>query len=63
MEKKIIYFDNAATSYPKPEEVTQAMFRFSRRSEPARAAPGTAWPSRPAGSSLKPGKEFPSSSE
>jgi cysteine desulfurase family protein len=30
MEKKIIYFDNAATSYPKPEEVTQAMVRFSK---------------------------------
>jgi cysteine desulfurase family protein len=30
MEKKIIYFDNAATSYPKPEEVTQAMVHFSR---------------------------------
>jgi cysteine desulfurase family protein len=30
MEKKIIYFDNAATSFPKPEEVTQAMVHFSR---------------------------------
>jgi len=30
MEEKIIYFDNAATSYPKPEEVPQAMFRFSK---------------------------------
>jgi cysteine desulfurase family protein len=30
MEKKIIYFDNAATSYPKPEEVTEAMVHFSR---------------------------------
>ena len=30
MEKKIIYFDNAATSYPKPEEVIQAMIRFLR---------------------------------
>jgi cysteine desulfurase family protein len=30
MEKKIIYFDNAATSYPKPEEVIQAMVHFSR---------------------------------
>jgi len=30
MEKKIIYFDNAATSYPKPEEVIQAMVRFLR---------------------------------
>jgi len=30
MEKKIIYFDNAATSYPKPEEVAQAMVHFSR---------------------------------
>ena len=30
MEKKIIYFDNAATSYPKPEEVVQAMVHFSR---------------------------------
>ena len=29
MEKKIIYFDNAATSYPKPEKVAQAMVRFS----------------------------------
>ena len=29
MEKKIIYFDNAATSYPKPEVVIQAMARFS----------------------------------
>jgi cysteine desulfurase family protein len=30
MEKKIIYFDNAATSYPKPEEVTEAMVHFSK---------------------------------
>ncbi|MGE5253991.1 MAG: aminotransferase class V-fold PLP-dependent enzyme [Planctomycetaceae bacterium] len=30
MGKKIIYFDNAATSYPKPEEVFQTMFRFSK---------------------------------
>ena len=30
MEKEIIYFDNAATSYPKPEEVAQAMVRFSK---------------------------------
>jgi cysteine desulfurase family protein len=30
MEEKIIYFDNAATSFPKPEEVTQAMAHFSR---------------------------------
>ena len=26
----LIYFDNAATTYPKPEEVTQAMVHFSR---------------------------------
>jgi cysteine desulfurase family protein len=37
MEKKIIYFDNAATSYPKPEEVAQAMVRFS---EEIGASPG-----------------------
>jgi cysteine desulfurase family protein len=30
MKDRIIYFDNAATSYPKPEEVAQAMFRFSQ---------------------------------
>ena len=30
MREKIIYFDNAATSFPKPEEVTQAMVHFSR---------------------------------
>ncbi len=30
MKDKIIYFDNAATSYPKPEEVIQAMVHFSR---------------------------------
>jgi cysteine desulfurase family protein len=29
MEKKILYFDNAATSYPKPAGVAQAMVRFS----------------------------------
>jgi cysteine desulfurase / selenocysteine lyase len=30
MKDKIIYFDNAATSFPKPEEVAQAMVHFSR---------------------------------
>ncbi len=30
MKDKIIYFDNAATSFPKPEEVIQAMVRFSK---------------------------------
>jgi cysteine desulfurase family protein len=30
MKDNIIYFDNAATSYPKPEEVIQAMVHFSR---------------------------------
>jgi cysteine desulfurase family protein len=30
MKEKIIYFDNAATSFPKPEEVLQAMTQFSR---------------------------------
>ena len=30
MKEKIIYFDNAATSFPKPEEVTKAMVHFSR---------------------------------
>lgn len=30
MKENIIYFDNAATSYPKPEEVIQAMVHFSR---------------------------------
>ena len=30
MKDKIIYFDNAATSYPKPEEVNRAMVHFSR---------------------------------
>jgi cysteine desulfurase family protein len=30
MKDKIIYFDNAATSFPKPEEVTQAMVLFSK---------------------------------
>ncbi len=30
MEERLIYFDNAATSYPKPEEVIQAMVRFLR---------------------------------
>lgn len=30
MKDKIIYFDNAATSYPKAEEVIQAMVHFSR---------------------------------
>ena len=29
MKDKIIYFDNAATSFPKPEEVTRAMVHFS----------------------------------
>jgi len=29
MKEKIIYFDNAATSYPKPEGVARAMVRFS----------------------------------
>ncbi len=30
MKDKIIYFDNAATSFPKPEKVIQAMVHFSR---------------------------------
>jgi cysteine desulfurase family protein len=30
MKDKIIYFDNAATSFPKPEEVAGAMVRFSK---------------------------------
>lgn len=30
MRDKIIYFDNAATSFPKPEEVTRAMVHFSK---------------------------------
>ena len=30
MKNKILYFDNAATSFPKPEEVIQAMLHFSR---------------------------------
>jgi cysteine desulfurase/selenocysteine lyase len=30
MVKKMIYFDNAATSFPKPEQVIQAMVHFSR---------------------------------
>ena len=30
MSEKIIYFDNAATSFPKPEEVARAMVHFSR---------------------------------
>jgi len=30
MKDKIIYFDNAATSYPKPDEVIQAIVHFSR---------------------------------
>jgi cysteine desulfurase family protein len=30
MKDKIIYFDNAATSFPKPEEVTRAMVHFSK---------------------------------
>jgi len=29
MGKRLIYFDNAATSFPKPEEVTRAMVHFS----------------------------------
>lgn len=29
--KKIIYFDNAATTYPKPESVYRAVDRYSRR--------------------------------
>src|SRR4030042_5234592 len=28
MKKKIIYLDNAATSFPKPEEVARAMLHF-----------------------------------
>ena len=30
MKNRIIYFDNAATSYPKPEEVIQGMVHFTR---------------------------------
>ena len=39
MEERLIYFDNAATSYPKPEGVIQAMVRFSREvgSNPGRS--------------------------
>ena len=40
MGKKIIYFDNAATSFPKPQEVIQAMVHFSREigASPGRSA-------------------------
>lgn len=40
MKDRIIYFDNAATSFPKPEEVTQAMVHFSREvgASPGRSA-------------------------
>ncbi len=40
MEKKLIYFDNAATSYPKPEGVIQAMAHFAREigASPGRSA-------------------------
>lgn len=40
MEKRIIYFDNAATSYPKPGEVIQAMVQFLREvgASPGRSA-------------------------
>jgi cysteine desulfurase family protein len=30
MKSRIIYLDNAATSFPKPEEVARAMFHFSK---------------------------------
>ncbi len=40
MEKQVIYFDNAATSYPKPEGVIRAMERFTREvgASPGRSA-------------------------
>ncbi len=40
MVKRVVYFDNAATSYPKPEGVIRAMERFSREvgASPGRSA-------------------------
>ena len=40
----MIYLDNAATSFPKPEAVYQALDRFARTTWPIRAGPGTRWP-------------------
>ncbi len=40
----MIYLDNAATSFPKPESVYQALDRFAQILWPILVGPGTAWP-------------------
>jgi len=43
----MIYLDNAATSFPKPEAVYQALNHFARHDLANPAAPGTRWRSPP----------------
>jgi selenocysteine lyase/cysteine desulfurase len=49
--KKIIYFDNAATSWPKPLAVKEAMVKFIEEigANPGRSDPRR-WPHRHSGS-------------
>ncbi len=63
IESTMIYLDNAATSFPKPEPVYQALDRFAR-TQPGQPGPGGApdgrW--RPSGRSTTPGTRSTSSS-
>ena len=39
----MIYLDNAATSFPKPEAVYKPLDIFARQILPIQAGPGTKW--------------------
>ena len=58
----MIYLDNAATSFPKPEPVYQALDRSPGRSSPTPAGRGTGWRWRPSGRSTTRGTRSTSSS-
>ena len=58
----MIYLDNAATSFPKPEAVYQALDRFARHELANPGRPGTRWRWRPSGRSTTPGIGSTSSS-
>jgi hypothetical protein len=55
----MIYLDNAATSWPKPSEVKEAMVKFMEELEPIQVDPDISYRSKPPGFYTRQERPFP----